>query len=305
MKEKIFVSTSSFAEFSKEPLQLLELAGFEYSMNPHNRKLNANEIQDLVKDAVGLVAGTERLDGIVLESLPRLKVISRCGVGTDNVDLEIAKKMGIQVCNTPDAPTEAVAELTIGLIFDLLRKISLMDRDIRNGKWKKHMGDIVSNRCVGVIGFGRIGKKTAQLLKAFGCEVAYYDSYVTEGYLSIPRMTLKELCRWADIITIHISSAKRFIGAEEMSMMKQGAWLVNTSRGGVVDEEQLAIHLRNGHLAGAALDVFEVEPYNGPLCGLDNVVLTPHIGSYARDARINMEVMAVKNLLNAFGVAVK
>jgi len=302
---KITITTTSFATFDDQPLRLLEDSGFEVVLNPHGRKLSGDEVVELATDVVGLISGTEPLNKTVLEKLVLLKVISRCGVGMDNVDLEAARQMNIKVFNTPFGPTLAVSELTVGLIFDLLRKTTLMDREMRAGIWKKHMGSLLNGKRVGIIGFGRIGQKTAELLRAFGCEIGYYDSVRIEELkdLRVNRMELDELLRESDLITIHVSGKyeKPLLGNREIDLMKKGTWLVNVARGGVVDEEALLNALKNGRLAGAALDVFEKEPYNGLFKVLDNVILTPHIGSYAKEARVEMEMQAAKNLIEGLG----
>ncbi|MBF0533144.1 MAG: phosphoglycerate dehydrogenase [Candidatus Omnitrophica bacterium] len=299
--ERIFIATSSFAEYSEEPLRRLKDRGFAWALNPHGRKLRSEEIAELAQGAVGIVAGTEKIDGPILRRLPGLKAISRCGAGIDNIDLPAAAELGVQVRNTPDAPTLAVAELTVGLMINLLRRVHWMDRDLRRQCWKKHMGHLLSRKKVGIIGFGRIGKKVAQLLKGFECELAYHDARIAPGHPGIAGMTLAEILPWADLLTVHISSAETVISGRELGKMKPGSFIINTSRGGVIDETALAEHLLCGHLAGAAVDVFTQEPYAGPLCGLEPVILTPHIGSYAQESRVDMEVAAVKNLLEALG----
>jgi D-3-phosphoglycerate dehydrogenase len=295
--EKITITTTSFGEYYKEPLNLLRENGFEIILNPHGRKLNKKEVVELCKDAVGIIAGTETIDAEVLKELINLKAISRCGAGLDNIDLGAAKRLGIKVFNTPDAPTLAVAELTVGLILNLLRKVNQMDKTIRNGKWEKLMGNLLSDKKVGIIGFGRIGKKVAELLKPFECEIRYYDIKEFRDLGIEGLRDLDELLKTSDIISIHVSSKEQIMGENEIKMMKKGAWLVNTSRGGVIDENALYKALKEGHLSGAALDVFEEESYSGPLKELDNVILTPHIGSYALESRIEMEKQAVENLL--------
>lgn len=295
--KKIAISTTSFAKYDNCPLNLCAEKGYEVILNPHGRKVKPAELIELAKDAVGLIAGTESITEEVLVKLPSLKVISRCGAGIDNVDLVETDRIGIKVYNTPDAPTLAVAELTIGLIIDLLRKVSQMDRDMRNKQWKKRMGCLLYGKKIGIKGFGRIGQKVAKLLKPFGCEIAYSDPFVEDGLLGLNRLNLEVLFGWADIITIHVSVSEKLIGEKEFQLIREGAYIVNTSRGGVIDERVLYKYLANGYLSGAALDVFEDEPYTGPLKELDNVILTPHIGSYAKEARIEMERQAVENLL--------
>jgi D-3-phosphoglycerate dehydrogenase len=208
-----------------------------------------------------------------------------------------ARRTGIKVVNTPDAPTLAVAELTIGMILNLLRKISLMDKELKNGTWKKRMGNLLKGKKVGIIGFGRIGQKVAKLLSVFECELSYHDPYLSDGLLNLDNLPLEELLGWADIVSIHACGNKTIIGEKEISLMKKGSWLINTSRGDSIDEEALYNSLKKGYLRGAAVDVFNEEPYYGKLTELDNIILTPHIGSYAVESRAEMEKEAVVNLL--------
>lgn len=303
---KIAITTSSFAVYSQEPLDLLTAAGLEYVLNPHGRKLTAAEVVDLCRDVEGVVAGTEPLNWEVLKALPKLKAISRCGVGMDNVDLNAAKELGVKVRNTPDGPTRAVAELTLGFVLDLLRQVTLMDRELRSGVWKKRMGRLLLGKRVGVVGFGRIGQSVGALLAAMGADIAYTDPVV--DLTTHPRMSLEELMAWSEIVTLHCSKPKGqafLIGGKELDMLPEGALLLNVSRGGLVDEAALYERLKSGRLAGAAVDVFNEEPYDGPLRSLPTAILTPHVGSYAREGRVQMELDSVRNLLEALGLPVK
>jgi len=298
---KISITTSSFAKIDNLPLQLLKDYGFDVVLNPYGRKLSRDEVVEIAKEAVGLIAGTELLDKSALGKMPFLKVISRCGVGIDNVDLDSARRLGIRVFNTPDAPTLAVAELTVGLMLALLRKVPQMDKGIRQGKWKKQMGNLLSGKNIGIIGFGRIGQRVAAILKGFCVNIAYYDIESITCSAECIAKGMQELLGWADIITLHLSASPlggTLIGDKELKQMKSNSWLINVSRGGIVDEEALFNALKYGHLTGCALDVFENEPYTGPLKDLEQVILTPHVGSYAKEARIEMELKAVKNLLS-------
>ena len=300
---KVAITTSSFAKDSSEPLDMLKSRGIEYVLNPHGRALSEDEAIEVLAGCAGVAAGTEPLTERVFAALPELKVVSRCGVGMDNVDLVAAKARGIVVKNTPDGPTRAVAELTLGLAISLLREIPAMDRDIRAGIWKKRMGGLLENKKVGVIGLGRIGRATANLFQALGAQIAYSDPIVDSP--DFARKELGSLLAWADIITVHAPPAKDgfLLSAERLALMRPGAWLINAARGGIVDETALAELLSRKKLAGAALDVFAQEPYTGPLTGLNNVILTPHIGSYAKEARIRMEIDTIANLLDGLGVS--
>lgn len=303
---KILVSPSSFGECGKKPLDLLKESGFDVVQNPFGRKLTESETISLAGDVIGAVAGVELYNQNVLDQLPNLKCISRVGVGIDNIDLERAKEKGIEICITPNGPTQAVAELSIAMALNLIRSISLSDRRIRNHVWKKETGNLIAGKKVGIIGLGRIGKATAILYKALGCSVCAYDEYIDKKWIqenNVNSVSFEELLQLSDIITIHIpglANGKALINKEQLSLLKADAILINLSRGGVIDENALYTHLSTNLSCSAALDVFEKEPYNGQLIELDNVLLTPHIGSYAKEAKLQMEVDAVENLLNFF-----
>jgi D-3-phosphoglycerate dehydrogenase len=297
-RPRVFVGTSSFAEYDALPLALLKDAGLDVRENPYRRRLTEKECLSLYQDTDGIIAGTEPITAEVLKSARNLRVISRCGVGTDNIDLEAAKSLGIRVFTTPDSPTVAVAELTVGLMLALLRHIPLSNSDIHAGRWQKRMGSLLRGKKVGIIGLGRIGRKVAGLVTGLGAEVIYTDVAVNRA--EYPSVSLDELLSQADIVTLHLSGGGKgapLLGAKELRSMKQGSRLINCARGGMVDEAALFQVLQEGWLSGAAVDVFEEEPYTGPLAGLDNVILTPHIGSYAMESRVDMEIQSVKNLL--------
>jgi len=298
--KKVSVSTSTFSVYDTSPLESLEARGYEVSLNPFGRTLTEDEVIDLVKGSVGLIAGTESLNRGVLESLSDLRVIVRLGAGMDNVDREAAGELGIAVTNTPDGPVLAVAELTVGLALSLLRNITLMNGQMREGTWKKRMGNLLFGKKVGIIGYGRIGMKTGELFQKLGCEVSFSDPMVASSHIGAERLSLPDLLASSDIVTIHAAGGETpLIGKEELAMMKEGAWLINCSRGTLIDETALLSALESGTLRGAALDVFGREPYDGPLTAMENVIVTPHIGSYALEARVTMECDAVSMLLAA------
>ena len=297
---KVLITTSSFNVAAAESLALLGQAGYEIVTNPHGRKLTEDEAAALLGDDVaGMIAGTEPLTRRVLSGARGLKVVSRCGIGLDSVDLAAARELGIEVTNTPDAPSAAVAELTLGLILDQLRRISQADRQIRAGQWKPLMGGLLAARTVGIIGFGRIGRRVAHLVRAFGARVLAYDAAGVESDGIADSSALEPLLAAADIVTLHMPSQKapgHFLDAARIGLMKRGAVLVNTARGDLVDEAALVQAIRDGRLGGAALDTYEKEPYAGPLAELPQVVLTAHMGSYAEESRGIMEREAADNL---------
>ena len=301
---KVLISTSSFGQYDSRPLELLKTRGFEVVLNPYGRTLKAGKVIELAKDCHGIIAGTEPLTAEVLKNLPLLKAISRVGVGLENIDMEAARRLGIKVKNTPDVPTQAVAELTLGLILNVIRKISFMDKRIRGGTWNKEMGWLLFGKTAGIVGLGRIGKRVAELLRPFEVKILANEPKPDKKWVEKNKVrltSLEGLLREGDVVTLHIpytEQNRNLINADRLKIMKRGAILINTSRGGLVDENDLYQVLKDGHLGGAALDVMEHEPYDGPLKELDNVVLTPHIGSYALETRVQMELEAVKNLIN-------
>jgi D-3-phosphoglycerate dehydrogenase len=301
---KILISSRSFGKSNEQPIKLIKNAGLDIIPNPYGRKMTEDELLERVTDVIGIVAGTEKISDAVISAGRKLNVISRAGIGIDNVDLEAAKKKGILVFNTPDAPTLAVAELTLALILNLLRRISECDRKIRDGNWKPMMGKLLTGKTLGIIGIGRIGKTLVGLLKPFNLKIIAYDTAPDKNFAkdnNLKYVDKETLISKSDIITLHVPLTDEnfhMIGENELSLMKKNGLLINTSRGGIVDEEALFKALNEERISGAALDTFEKEPYNGPLTKLDSVILTSHIGSYAKEARLKMEIETVENLLN-------
>lgn len=304
---KVLTTTSSFAEISRQALEMLEGAGCEVTLNPYGRTLKPEESIALLADVDGLIAGTEKLPRQVLSQAPRLKVISRLGTGMDNIDLHAADELGIQVRNTPDAHVDAVAELTLAGILGMLRQVPQAHARLVQGSWKKPMGQLLRGKTVGIVGLGRTGKALVALLRPFQTPILAYDPVQDDDYAQaneVRYVPLDVLMAEADIVTLHLSFSPEvhyLINQERLVRMKPGAFLLNCARGGLVNEAALLELLQSGHLGGAYLDTFEREPYQGPLTDLPNIVLTPHIGSYAAECRVRMEVEAVENLLTAFG----
>lgn len=303
----VAISTGSFGKESPRPLELLRAAGYEVRPNPTGRTLTSDEAKDHLKDVVGLVAGTEKLTRDVLTACPGLRCISRVGVGIDGVDLAAAKELNITVVNTPEAHVDAVAELTLAGLLAALRAIPRSEASIRAGGFEKPMGRLLRGKTVGFIGFGRVARALASLLAPFGGARLAYDPVedgVAAASLGVTYHSLDEVLAQSDVVSLHLpysKAAHNLIGAAQLAKLKPDAVLVNTARGGLVDEAALLAHLEAKPKAAAYLDCFEKEPYQGPLAQAKNAVLTAHIGSYAREARVRMEVEAVQNLLAALG----
>lgn len=299
MTKKILVSTSTFAESDPAPMERLTGEGYSVATNPYKRKLTKDELLRLLgKDVIGLIAGLETLDREVMES-SGLKVISRCGSGLSNVDLEAAKELGVMVLSTPAAPVEAVAEAAVGALLSMMRSLCQMSDAMRQKKWTKITGSQLQGKTALIIGFGRIGRRVAHLLKAFGAHIIAADPALSGSVDGVRIVSLDDGLKCADIISLHSSGTKTILGGKEFGIIKKGAYVLNAARGELVDEKALASALRSRALGGAWLDVFSQEPYSGELCGLDNVMLTPHIGSYTRECRSAMELEAAENLLSA------
>ena len=302
---KILTSPSSFGQIDSEPFDLLTKNGYEYINNPYGRKLTEDEVVSLGQDCVGIVAGVESLSQRVMDALPQLKVISRVGIGMDSVDLSYAQRKGIIVTNTPDGPTRAVAELTLAMTLSLLRKIPQADAALKGRQWKKQTGNLILNKTIGVIGLGRIGRMVSELFRGIGNPVIAYDPCASDEWAErngVGLVKFEALLQTADIVTLHIpgnADKSPVIGAQQLCMLKSTAMLINLSRGGIVDENALLEALLARKIASAAIDVFSEEPYAGPFCDLDNVILTPHIGSYAEEGKLLMEIEAVNNLISA------
>jgi len=298
---KVLITTSSFSLGNFAQAKSLHDAGISIEVNPHGRRLSEDEVAELVAaDVIAILAGLEPLTDRVLSNAKSLRVIARCGTGLDSVDLQAASRLGIDVFNTPDAPTQAVAELTIAHMLNSLRHISTTDSNMRSGKWTPTMGSLLATKTVGLIGVGRIGSAVAKLAQAFGARVIGFDP-VVNSHNSVELLSLDEVLNQSDIVSLHVpinDQTHHIVNASAISRMKPGSIVVNVSRGGLIDESALHDALKSQHLSGAALDCFEDEPYSGPLLQIPGVHVTAHMGSYARETRDLMEVEASTNLVN-------
>ena len=300
---KVFVSTHPFSSTSKEPMKLLKDNNFEVRLNPLEHKMTSHELAMEIKDSEILIAGTEKITKEVFQNAPKLKLISRVGIGLDGVDFELCKKYGVRVAYTPDAPTMAVAELCVAMILDLARQITITDKNIRVGVWKRHMGTLLYGKTIGIFGMGRIGKSVIHLLSSFNVKFLVHDINpdIAFGRLyNVNFVSKEEVLKNSDVISVNIPLKKDtvdYITSKELSLMEPHAIVINTARGGIINENDLYVALKNKQIAGAAVDVFEEEPYTGNLCELDNCLLTCHMGASTIDSRTDMEVQAVEEAI--------
>ncbi|MDP6048848.1 MAG: hydroxyacid dehydrogenase [Candidatus Bathyarchaeota archaeon] len=259
-----------------------------------------------------VVRSRTKVTRCVLEAGKRLKVIGRAGVGLDNIDLVAAKRLEIIVVNSPEGPSNAVAELVMGLMFSLARRIPEADASMKKGEWIKGRltGIELKGKTIGIIGFGRIGNQIAKKARALELSVLVYDVSFEKVMQSIDEagaeaVTLDELLRSSDFITVHVPllpQTKYMIGADEISTMKDGVYLINAARGGVINEEALKEALLTGKLAGVALDVYEEEPpRDQSLIGLSNVVSLPHIGAATVEAQRTNSIIVAEKLIKILG----
>jgi len=300
----VAIGPSSFAEKDAAPLRMLEEAGCVIKPNPFGRRLTEEEIIVHLEGVDGLIAGLEPLNRRVIASAPQLKAIARVGIGMTNVDFGAAEEFGVQISNTPDAPAQAVAELTVTCLLTIGRGVLPMNAALHEGEWKKTIGFGLIDRKVLLVGLGRIGRKVAELLAAFGARVYAYDPHVEVAAFPPNVMSvgsLDEGLAMADVISLHASGAEAIIGDAEFDRMRDGIVLLNCARGELVDEQALVAALDSGKVGGAWFDTFWEEPYAGPLTDYDNVILTPHVGTYTEQCRRSMETAAVRNLLRDLG----
>lgn len=265
--------------------------------------LKEKDLTDHIKDSeIVVIRSATKLTKEVLDNAEKLKIIARCGVGVDNVDLEFAKSKNIFVTNSPSANLISVVELTVALIISASRKLSLADAHLKNGQWNRSefLGYELYGKTLGIVGFGKAGRLVAERMKSFGMSIVFYDPYVTDWNGSEESLELDDLLRTADVVSIHVIKTKdteNLISKDKLDLLKQNSIIVNTSRGGVLDEEYLLALLESEKIFGAGLDVYSNEPpenvdrYNGL-----NLVTTPHIGASTNEAQLKAGLETIENI---------
>lgn len=299
-KWKIAVTTRSFARADDTPRKMLEDAGCFIV-----RLSEGEDFRDLLKDADGVIAGVENYTKEIFAAAPRLKIVSRYGVGYDNIDVEAAKAVNVAVAITPGANSESVADLAFALMLSAARHIPFMDNDIKTGQARVLMGSEVWQKTLGVIGVGRIGKSLIQRAAGFQMRVLCFDEYKDEAFAEkygARYVDFDTLLAESDFISLHAPftpGTSRMINREAFAKMKKTAVFVNTARGGLVDEDALFRALSEGQIASCGLDVMVDETsYDNALCKLPNCIVLPHVGAATYEATHNMGMMAAKNILD-------
>jgi len=304
---RILVTPTSFnKDVCPEAWHMLEQFASEIIYNPYNRPLTADELIPLLEGVDGYIAGVDDISAKVIEKAPpTLKVISRYGVGYDQVDIEACGRRGIVVTNTPGVNAESVADLAFGLMLSIARQIPYADEQTKRGGWPRITGMELYGKTLGIIGLGAIGRAVARRARGFSMRVLAYDPAIDEAFCrqyGVEVATFEEVLSNSDFLSLHLpfkEQTKGIINSNTISMMKDGAILINTARGGLVDQQAVYEALKSGKLRGAGMDVFEVEPPGElPLFELKNVVVTPHMGSSTVEAIKAMADLAVKNLID-------
>lgn len=306
MSHKVLVTSRSFGQLSQEPIQLLEQAGFHVDFMTTDFDLDAFEQALPGYDA--LIIGAHPLRPECLRKCDRLKIICKHGVGLDNIPLEAARELGMRVTNVPNANAQAVADLAFGLLLCCARKIVYAVNALREGYTKPVIGTDAHKKTLGLVGFGNIAKGVAQRAQGFQMRVLAYDPYIThiaEEYPYVMLLPLEQVVEESDFISLHLPLTKEtrgMFGEGLLSKMKPDAYLINTSRGGIVDEDALFKAVSEKRIAGAALDVTEQEPMpsDHPLMSLREVIITNHIGMYSKEAVTYVSVACAKNVVAQF-----
>jgi D-3-phosphoglycerate dehydrogenase len=304
----ILITAPSFALHDPEPLELLEAEGFSLIRNQTGKAYSKSEMISIVSDVEGIILGVDTVDADVINAAPKLKAISRYGVGMNNIDVEYAKTRGINVLNAAGANADAVADAAMTLMLAAAKKLLFLDAAVRQSDFSEVETFEMNGKTLGLIGLGNIGAKVARRAKGFDMTVLAYDvtqnAELAAGCGAVYMETLEALLETSDFVSLHLPilpDTYHIIGEREIARMKPGAVLINTARGGLIDEDALAAALLSGKLLGAGLDVFETEPLplNSPLNGLINVVMTPHASADTYESTGKVSRAAALNLISA------
>ncbi|SKA29888.1 phosphoglycerate dehydrogenase [Consotaella salsifontis] len=308
MSHKVLVTATNYSKLCREAKALFEENGWEVVENTFGRPMTFDELKSRVGDIDAVIAGVDDWNEAVFKIAPKLKVISRFGVGVDNIDVETARRHGIAVTNAAGGNSNAVAEITIGLIISAMRAIPQLHQTTRQGRWDRFVGEEILGRTVGILGFGNIAQKIARKLQGFEVEVLAYDKYPNQeaaSRLGVTLATSEDVLSRADVLLMMLPSlpeTRGFMNAETFAKMKDDAYFINTARGALVDETALADALSSGKLRAAAIDVYQSEPTSAdnPLFQLDGIVTTPHTAAETFEAYRGIGLLTARAVLDVF-----
>lgn len=307
-KKNVLVTATNYSALCAEGKKLFEDSGWNVIENPFGRPMTFDELKTRVGEVDAVVVGVDTWNEDVFKLAPRLKVMSRFGVGVDNIDVETARRFGIKVTNAGGINANAVAELTIGLLLSAMRAIPALHQSTRVGRWDRFVGEELIGRTVGLLGFGNIAQKIARKLSGFEVDVVAFDKYPNveaAKRLGVTMVSVDDLLRRADVVCLMLPSLKEthhFMDANRFAQMKQGAYFVNTARGALVDEPALARALESGRIRAAAIDVYEVEPVkaDNPLLRIDSMVTTPHTAAETYEVYREVGLETARAILDVF-----
>ena len=303
MSKKVLITSRSFGKINDEPFRILHESGIEWIQL--GTDFSQERFEEIIPEFDGLIIGAHPFPPEVMARCGNLEIICKHGAGLDNIHLEAAAKLGITVCNAPGTNSNAVADLAFGLMLDLARKITQADRQVRQHEWKTIIGVDVCYKTLGLLGFGAVGKCVASRAHGFGMKVLVYDPFIKEipdEYAAFTTLCDRDtVIQNADFLSLHLPltpDTLNLITSKELASMKKGSFLINTARGGIVNEMDLYNAVKSGHLGGTAMDVSVQEPMtlDNPLRTLDNVIVTPHIGMYSMEAINAVSVICAENI---------
>lgn len=306
--KKIVITPRGFAKCGVENAQIMRDAGFEVVYNDTGLAYTKDEFYEITKDADGVIVGVEKVDKDYIDAHPNLKAVVKFGVGTDNIDVDYCKSKNIFVGRTVGSNAQSVAETAVSFIIADSKNLFESISDTRSHGWSKLTGYEIMGRTVGIVGFGEIGKRVAKMSAGLGMNVLAYDVFGVESTSDVKAATLDEIIENSDFISLHVpltEQTKNMIGAKEFGRMKKSAVIINTARGGVVNEHELYEALKNGVIKAAYFDVFSSEPpaNDEPLLTLSNFYLTPHIASRSKEAEKNTADMSTRIIIDALSKA--
>jgi len=304
-KFKLLITSHSFGSCGEDVFTKLESAGIEYKTIHSKQILKEEDFLDIIDDYDGVIVGADIISKKVIDKAEKLKIISKHGIGLDNIDLQAAKEKGITVSFARGSNSVAVAELAIAMMMNLARLVDISSKEIKNGEWIRRKGKELSGSVVGVVGTGNIGKELIKRIAAFGSEILMYDQFqdhALEEKYNARYVNLNELLRRSDFVSLHLPympETKDLLDKETLSLMKKDSYLINCARGGIVNEDDLYEALKDKKIAGAAIDTFVDEPpFGSKLLELDNLICTPHLGAYTNQAINNMSQMSAQAIID-------